>query len=442
LIYNLLPDIPRELTGLAEWLGCLVYILQRRRKLNTFQFIALAILSLVGLIAIQRFAGTLPLGLWTGGMAAAVAGMYAFIAITTRKRALDVGYLTARAFVLAELVAALHWQLHTFFFLNPQHWLLPIVFGIVIYGGALFGAFLLERKHFSQTTPLDINRSELASAVAIAGITFFMANLSFINAQTPFNAVNAFDVFYIRTLVCLFGFVTLYAQHGQREQQREMAKVILMNEMLHQQHAHYLQSKRSTEAVRRIYHDLKHQIVGLRAEIDPERRATHLDSLEATISCYGTRVETGNGVLDVVLTAKAQEFAEHGVEFTCVVDGSVLSFISAIDLATLFGNALDNALEGSLTVANPEQRLVRVAAYERNGFILATFENYFTGEIQVHDGVIATSKSDKDRHGIGLDSIRRIATAYGGSSTVTLADGWFNLRILFPITGTNRTARK
>lgn len=435
MIVETLPDIPRALTGLAEWLACLVYVLLRRQRLPRRRLIPVAVVALGVQIGIQELADELPIQLWTVGMAAAVACMYVFIITAAKVSVRDAGYFAARALVLAELVAALHWQMHCFFFLPEgrpgTEW--QVAFVVLVYAAAFAGAYLIESRHFRPTQALDVTYGELASAVAIALVTFFMSNISFLNANTPFSGRLGLEIFYIRTLVDLCGFVALYAQQGQRLQHRARSEVRAIDEMLRRQHAQYLQSKRGIEIVNRKYHDLKHQIGVIRAEGDPGRRASYLDDLEASVSGFAAQADTGNGVLDVILTTTSQECAERGIDLTYVVDGAAVDFMSAMDVSAVFGNALDNAMDGVLAVPDPERRLIKVALYARDRFVLLTFENYFTGELRTEDGDIVTRRSDRTRHGYGLKSIRYTAEKYGGSMTVTVDDDWFVLRILLPI---------
>lgn len=434
-ILESLPDIPRALTGIAEWLACLVYVLLRRQRFSRGRMVALAAVALGVQVGVQLLADLLPLELWTLGMAAAVASMYGFIIGTAKVSARDAGYFAARALVLAEFVAALHWQMHCFFFLPDGRpglaW--QVVFFVVVYVVSYAGVYLIESRHFRPAQSLDVTQGELASAVAIALVTFFMSNISFLNANTPFSGRLGSEIFYIRTLVDFCGFVALYAQQGQRLQHRARAEVQAIDEMLRRQHEQYLQSKRSIEIVNRKYHDLKHQIGVIRAESDPRRRASYLDDLEASVAGYATQADTGNGVLDVILTTKSNECAERGIDLTSVVDGSVLDFMSAMDVAAVFGNALDNAIDGVLAVPNPEQRLIKVAVYARDRFALLAFENWFNGELRTEDGHIVTRRQDRSMHGYGLKSIRHTAEKYGGSMTVNVEEQWFVLRVLLPL---------
>lgn len=436
MIVETLPDIPRALTALAEWAACLVYVLQRRPRLSRRRLAPFAVLALGVLLGVQELAGRLPIQLWMLGMAAAVACMYGFIVAAAKVSARDAGYFAARALVLAELVAALHWQVHCFFFLpegRPGADVLSTVFFVAVYSIAFGGVYLVESRHFRSARPVDVTWGELASAVAIALVTFFMSNLSFLNANTPFSGRLGLEIFYIRTLVDLAGFVALYAQHGQRLQHRARSEVRAIDEMLRRQHEQYLQSKRNIEIVDRKYHDLKHQIGVIRAESDPGRRLSYLDDLEASVSGFAAQADTGNGVLDVILTTKSQECAARGIDLTYVVDGAAVDFMSAMDVSAVFGNALDNAMDGVLAVPDPERRIIKVALYARDRFVLLTFENYFTGELRTEDGDIVTRRADRTRHGYGLKSIRHTAEKYGGSMTVNIEEDWFVLRILIPL---------
>jgi hypothetical protein len=437
---DVLPDIPRELTGLAEWAACLVYVLLRQQRLRPSRLVVLSAVALVVLVGVQVGAGMLPLAWWPVGMAASAACMYAFIYAAARVSVKDAGYFCARALVLAELVAALHWQVHCFFFLIGDRaagreasdpWSVLTI--VAVYAVAFVVAYLVESRHFRPSQPLDVTGRDLASAVAIALVTFGMSNLSFLNASTPFSGRLGFEIFYIRTLVDLCGFVALYAQQGQRLQQHAKSELKAIDEILRSQHQQYLQSKRSIERVNRTYHDLKHQVGVIRAEVDPGKQASYLDELEATIKDVDAQSKTGNSVLDVILTTKQLECVERDVDLTCVADGSLLGFMTVMDVSALLGNALDNAIDGASRVEDPQKRLVKMALFARDDLVVMTFENYFDGEVRTEDGEIVTRRSDRDRHGYGLKSIRYTAEKYGGSMTVRTDGDWFVVRLLVPM---------
>ncbi|MEV7971760.1 ATP-binding protein [Cellulomonas sp. NPDC089187] len=432
---QLLPDIPRELTGVAEWAACLIYILLLRKRLPQRRLVPVLVLGLGALIGVQKLAGTFPLSLWSLGMALAIGTMFLVIAAAARLSVREAGYFCARAVVLAELVAALHWQLHCYFFVgHGDHPLVlrGLVF-VLVYGGVFALAWVIEARHFRPDATLDITRRDLASALAIAGVTFLVSNLSFLTVNSPFSGRLGSEIFYIRTLVDLCGFVALYAQQGQHLAQRASAELRAIDEILRTQHEQYLVSKRSMDRIDRKYHDLKHQIGVIRAEVDPGRQAAYLDELEASVQSYEQQARTGNGVLDVILTTKSMAAVDRDIDLTCVADGQALNFLSVMDICTVVGNALDNAIEGAQAVPDPDKRLVKMALHSRNGLTVFTVENYFSGELVTQDGRIVTRHADRDTHGYGLKSIRYTAEKYGGSMTVNTAGNWFALRVLLPV---------
>ena len=429
-----LPDIPRLVTGVAEWLGVLVYLLALPRRLNLLGTIGVALAGLAALVGLQLVAGRLPISLWTPAMLAAVALMFVAVRFGTKLNRFDAAYVTMRAFVLAELVASLAWQLHLFYFADDPHWLRPasLTLLIVVFVLAYGAAVVLERRHFSADQVPNVGVRTLSVTAAITIITFALSNLSFLSSATPFSGTVSRDVFYIRTLVDLCGFVALYAQHEQLRKARADAELAAMDAILRSQHDQYLASKREVEQANTAYHDLKHQVSLIRAELDPERQSAHLDELEDQMTALGAQHRTGNPVVDTILTAKARFCRANQISLTAVADGTVFDHITTMDLASLLGNALDNAIESALRLEDPEQRLIKVAIYGESNFAIARFENYFDGELRFADGELATRKANTARHGLGLKSIRQTAEKYGGQASTKADDGWFTLTVLLP----------
>lgn len=433
-ILNALPDIPRLYTAISEWLGCLVYLMAIRRQVSLRRTCLVLLLGLGVLIGVQYWAGSLPIAFWIFSMCLAVLCMYVIILLASGVGALNGAYLLARAFVLAELIASLHWQLDSFLRPHSRNMYTPesIFLLLLIYGGCGFLAWMGERRNFSGNFIHLQGRSVFISA-AISVVTFAMSNLSFVSTNTPFSGRVGLEVFYIRTLVDLCGFALLYAQQEQLRQNQASAELASINARAYSQHREYMRSKENLEAMARLAHDLKHQIATLRAEVDPERKSHNFEELEASIQQYGYQQHTGNPILDVVFSSKERICADNGITQTVVADGSLLEGMSPMDISTLFGNALDNAIEALKKVEDPDRRLIKVALFARGRFTVVRIENYYRAALNWKaDGELATSKKDDGLHGYGLKSIRHIAHKYQGEMTLTARDHWFSLCVLMP----------
>ncbi|WP_309104986.1 ATP-binding protein [Microbacterium sp.] len=434
-----LPDIPRWYTGLSEWAAALVYISLMRRRVHGVRFLLIAAAALAALIGMQLLAGMLPISLWVPGMAMATLLMFGFIAMCADVPLAGAGYLTARAFVLAELVASLEWQLWV-------HWmpeeptlkhglgtfLASLALLAVAYGVGFGTTRFAERRNFPPNDDLHVGRASLISTIAITGATFLVSNMSFAVSNTPFSGTGALDIFYIRTLVDLAGFVALFSQQSHRSQVRRAMELAETQLVMQHQHEQYLQSKRNIDELNRMHHDLQYYVSAIRAEESAARRSEYLTELESTIRGYETEIKTGHRFLDIILSSKMERCLQHGTSMTNVVDGAALEFVDLPRLSVLFGNALDNAIEACAQIADQDRRIIKVSAFQQRDFVMIRIENFWDREVDFVHGIPRTTKADRHRHGYGTGNMRRVVESLGGSITFSVEASWFRVRILIP----------
>jgi sensor histidine kinase regulating citrate/malate metabolism len=208
-----------------------------------------------------------------------------------------------------------------------------------------------------------------------------------------------------------------------------------MQMVLRSQYDQYRYYQNTMEMVHIKYHDLKHQITGLRAETDNEKRKEWLDRLEEELEENHLVDHTGNQVLDTILGAKVFQAQRIHARLTCVADGKLLGFMHVTDICTIFGNALDNALEAVAMIEDQEKRMIQVFLTRQKQFISIVVSNYCGehGPKQSEQGTYLTTKSDKKNHGYGLKSIRYTVEKYEGSMTIRQPNDWFELHVLIPI---------
>lgn len=181
------------------------------------------------------------------------------------------------------------------------------------------------------------------------------------------------------------------------------------------------------------YHDLKHQIGVLRAEEDVDKRNDFLNQMEEEIRQYEMQNKTGHKVVDTILTSKSVTCEKYGITMNCVADGTLLNFMDTMDICSILGNALDNAIEYEKKVDDPEKRLIHVAIFSQKDFVILRFENYFEGKLDMRDGVPVTTKTKKrEFHGFGIRSIKYAVSKYEGAVSISQKDNWFELKILIP----------
>ena len=343
-----------------------------------------------------------------------------------------IGYYCARAFLLAELAASLEWQLACFFYRYNKSLLLQIGLLIVVYTIVFVWAHYMEVSMIRGIFQLEINGRELRAAILIATTVFAFSNLSFIVKNTPFSAGVVADIFYIRTLVDVAGIMVLYVYQSRICELLAEKELRNINSMLKAQYDKYRNYQTTFELINLKYHDLKHQIAGLRAEMSDEKREEWLNTLEAELESYSPELETGNSVLDTLIAGKTMNCRANNIKITCVAEGDVLDFMHVADICTIFGNALDNAIESVSLIDDPEKRLIHLALSQKKNFVLIQISNYCENTITMKNGYPVTTKADKGNHGFGLKSIRYTVEKYHGTLNFALNDNWFELKILIP----------
>ena len=115
-----------------------------------------------------------------------------------------------------------------------------------------------------------------------------------------------------------------------------------------------------------------------------------------------------------------------------MIDGEKLAGIKAGDLAAIFGNALDNAIEYVETLP-VEKRIISLIGYARKDVMGIHMENYCEKELKFQDGLPVSTKGNMDYHGFGLKSVRYVVEKYGGNLVIGLENQIFSMDIIFPV---------
>ena len=358
------------------------------------------------------------------------------ICVACRMDAVKVTYFAIRAFFLGEFAASLEWQLYYY---GLTGWGIEdgpaqmLCFLVLCHGSVFAVMYLLERGYREGNRLLKITGRELRVEVLLALVMYVISNISYAMKNTPFSSQYTAEIFIIRTLADLGGVGILYAYHVQLHEVHLRLERNYLQGMLELQYENYKVSAESVEIVNRKYHDLKHQIAFLRELDSSEERNAYLDQMEQEIRSYEAQNKTGNKVLDTILTAKSLQCQQEDITLTCVADGEALSFMDPMDVSALFGNALDNAIESVREISEKDQRLIHLSMTRQKGFLRIRVENRYVGELTFRDGMPLTTKKNKAFHGFGTRSIRQTAEKYGGSMNIETREGWFELRVLFPL---------
>lgn len=299
------------------------------------------------------------------------------------------------------------------------NWLLKILFSVAVNVaiGLTLARWMPEKGQY------QIGPRQMVSAWVFC----IMSENLFIYAKVDPGAAlfNIVLQFYCITLLYLQS--ALFKKSSMR---KELETIQLL---WHQQKGQYQLSKETIELINHKCHDLKHQVQAIRAVKDEKERETYLEKIEKSVQIYSAIVRTGNEILDTILTEKSLICENSGIHINCVADGSLLAFMNPVDLYTLFGNALDNAIEAVRKLESKEKRVIDIMLYERQSFLMLQIVNPMCGEVKFEDGLPLTTKAKNGYHGYGMKSMLHTIQKYEGHLTTEVKKGCFYFNVMLPL---------
>lgn len=431
----MLPNIPRLFTAVAEWMACAAVMQALKPRFEGMK----KVIVYVGMLIMQSFFLCITENakgvLWGLCMVIAASIMVSFIYTAAETDWIGAVYYAAISFMLAEFTASLEWQIYCY--VDYMDRAESILLKYLMMAGIYLPIFFVSEKvilHFQPAgEDMKITWRELYFMFLIVLSFFVMSNAGFAGLKTPFSATYSMDLFNVRTLVDLGGLGIICAYHLQWTDDRIRKEYSAIHNILNNQYVQFEQSQETLELIHYKYHDLKHHIHALRAENDTRKREILLDQMEDEIRFYDAKNRTGNKTLDVLLTTKAMNCQKNDISFTCVADGKLFEFMDVMDICSIFGNALDNAIECEKKISDPEKRMIHVSAFSKKQFLIIRFENYYEGTLEFEQNLPVTTKKRAEFHGYGLKSLQYTVHKYNGEVDISTENNWFYLKILIPV---------
>ena len=304
---------------------------------------------------------------------------------------------------------------------------------LVIYFSLYLVAYLLFYFFFpvSDFKKGGIKGRGLQFAVSCFIIAFVYVIASFVPVYDGWNIL-----YRLYALVCCIFAIGLQCglfEHTKlNEKNRELEQDnAILQELLIREQKHYAMTKDTIDLINVKCHDLKHQISVLR-NMDEKERDKSLGEVEKAIMIYGNIAKTGNETLDIVLTEKSFLCESYNIRFTYMIDGESLSFMAPYDISSLFGNAIDNAIESVMKEEEREKRIIKLNASLKRMYLTIHIENFCNEKVRFKDGIPVTNKSDKKNHGFGVKSMNYVVKKYGGTMTMRQDGCLVSLDILLP----------
>lgn len=310
-----------------------------------------------------------------------------------------------------------------------QRQIFNIIFSTAMYALVYAVMYFIFIARFKKERDYFVVRPGQIILASVILITTMILNLIRIEYGYGIHPALQISIQLYAIVCCLFSIVVQYEYFRSDKLARDKE---IFDRLLESESKYRLNMKENMDFIHFKYHDLKKQLAGLRKICNEDAREKNLAEIERAMSFIDSDIHTGNESLDLILMEKKVAFEKGHVSFSYIADGESLGFMSAVDIYSLFFNALDNAYESVMKIPDEEKRVVCLKAYRHERLYFIELENSYVGTVSFDNG-LPVSQGDVRWHGFGVKSISYIAKKYGGNAVFDADGETFTLKILLPV---------
>ena len=228
-------------------------------------------------------------------------------------------------------------------------------------------------------------------------------------------------------------FVLILIESLIRQNEKSRLLILQKSQNMIQQN-HITQLADSLAEKRLMFHDFRHSIEMVTTLFNTGKE----NELEAYLSEISSNksialtLDTGNVMVDAILTSKKAEAVKNNIDFNLKMDIPQGFPNMSVEICTLMSNALENAIEACLR-STESGRFINVEIKAvKTQFLFRTVNTI--GTTPKPDGkFLATSKADKINHGIGLRSMKQTCDNLRGDLNFEYDDTQFELQAYLPM---------
>lgn len=198
-------------------------------------------------------------------------------------------------------------------------------------------------------------------------------------------------------------------------------------------------AKETADGIRAWKHDYKNHLLtlkGLAANHKDSQITQYIQSLQDNLPDYLNDVNTGVASIDASVSGKIRYARSQHIELKHSLLVNDKMPLSDLQLTTILGNLLDNAIEACIRLQHQDpaaQPSIVLSMKPFRAALQIIVQNTSTGEyLTDKDHALRTSKADTSQHGFGLLNVQKTVEAANGIIDITKNSTSFCVTILIP----------
>lgn len=173
-------------------------------------------------------------------------------------------------------------------------------------------------------------------------------------------------------------------------------------------------------------HDTKNHLLAMAKMLEDGQESeilVYIAQMTGEIRKSGNVVCTNHKMLDSILNRKIQEAREARIEIQCAYDDMRNLKLTLSEICSLFANLLDNAIEAAGKCPDGAERRIDVACRKQGRMLVVSVSNSVPEENRLEpDALLRTTKADKEMHGFGMISVKKVISGHDGYMKADIRD--------------------
>ncbi|MBR3415469.1 MAG: GHKL domain-containing protein [Clostridia bacterium] len=193
----------------------------------------------------------------------------------------------------------------------------------------------------------------------------------------------------------------------------------------------YTEMNDNYQKICKIRHDINKQIDSISALVykgDGGTAEEALTELKRRVDSITGSLSTGNPTIDFIINSKLNDHKDLNL---FLINSSInVDRVDPLDLASLIGNIIDNALEA---LENSTEKRLEIDFSTSDDYQSIIIKNSIDSSVLETNPDLDSTKKDKVNHGLGTKIIRDITEKYEGICSFFEKNGMFGVHVMIPI---------
>ena len=233
----------------------------------------------------------------------------------------------------------------------------------------------------------------------------------YICARENLSDSNQIIIACISVLLLLSAVMLFITYRRNIARESEYIRAISENRILQTEKTYYDILEHQNSQLMLYAHDARKHLFAIGNLSDDPQISDYIDRLLDRLGSYTRNCHSGNKILDVLINKYVTECELYGIDFRYDVKPCNLSGVDDIDIVSILGNLMDNALSAA---ASSEEKSISLETTWRNAYNVVVITNSCDKRPVAVGKKLRSTKEEDGMHGHGLTSAALTLKKYGG----------------------------